>query len=103
MVSNSDESRSRDRENLPLESAIALQCFSDNLAHITECLQTLRELHQLVRSCSDFLIEDGSIYNLSSRHIYLLLDMYISNSEMYWDEIRGSVVRLQRTVEQSGS
>jgi hypothetical protein len=102
MVSKSDESRSGDRENLPLESAIALQNFSENLADITECLQTLRELHQLVRTCSDFLVEDDSSHNLSSRHFYLLLDMYMSHSEIYWDEIRGSVARLQRTVEQSG-
>jgi hypothetical protein len=103
MVSNSDESRSGDRENLPLESASTLQSFSENLAHITQCLQTLRELHQLVRSCSDFLIEDGSIHKLSSRHFYLLLDMYMCHSELFCDEIQVSVTRLQRTVEQSGS
>jgi hypothetical protein len=102
MVSNSDESLSRDRENLPLESAIALQCFSDNLAHITQCLQTLRELHQLVRSCSDFLIEDGSSHKLSIRHLYLLFNMYMCHSELFCDEIQASVVRLQKTVEKSG-
>ena len=102
MVSNSDESRSGDRENLPLESASTLQSFSDDLAYIVECLQTLQELNQLVSTCSNFLVEDGSSHNLSIRHLYLLFDMYISQSEMYRDAIQGSVVQLQRIVEKAG-
>ncbi|GET42111.1 hypothetical protein [Microseira wollei] len=102
MVSNSDDSRSGDRENLPLESAIALQCLSDDLAYIVECLQTLQELNQLVSTCSNFLVEDDSSHNLSIRHFYLLFDMYISHSEMYRDAIQDSVTQLQRTLEKSG-
>jgi len=52
MVSNSDQSRSGDRETLPFESLITLQSFSDDLAYITECLQTLGELQELVSTCS---------------------------------------------------
>ena len=102
MVSNSDESRSGDRENLPLESFIALQYFSDDLAYIMQCLQSLRELQQLVSTCSGFLVEDGLIHDLSMRHICLLLDIYVSHSEHCWEEIRARVARLQRTVEERG-
>ena len=102
MVTNSDDLWSGDRENLPLESASTLQSFSDDLAYIVECLQTLQELNQLVSICSNFLVEDGSIHKLSIRHLYLLFDMYISQSEMYRDAIQDSVTQLQRTVEKSG-
>jgi hypothetical protein len=100
MVSNFDESRSGDRENLPLESFITLQYFSEDLAYITECLQGLRELQELVSTCSGFLVEDGLSHDLSIRHIYLLLDIYVCNSAQLWDEIRATVARLQRTVEE---
>ncbi len=100
MVSNSDESRSGDRETLPLESLITLQCLSDDLAHITQCLQTLGELQELVSTCSSFLAEDGLTHDLSSRHYYLLLDMYLYHSGQFWGEIRATVARLQRNVEE---
>ena len=100
MVSNSDQSRSGDRENLPLESFIALQCFSDDLAYITLCLQSLTELQELVSTCSSFLVEDGLSHDLSIRHIYLLLDIYVSHSEYCWEEIQVTVTRWQKTVEE---
>jgi site-specific recombinase len=101
MVSNPDQSRSGDRENLPLEGTIDLQSFSEELAYITQCLQNQRELQQLVSACSSCLVEDGLIYKLSIRHICLLLDIYVSNSEYCWEEIQVRVTRLQKTVEDS--
>ncbi|WP_374877295.1 hypothetical protein [Microseira sp. BLCC-F43] len=44
--------RSGDRETLLCEGFITLQSFSDDLAYITECLQTLGELQDLVSTCS---------------------------------------------------
>ncbi len=101
MVSNSDDSRSGDRENLHLENAIDLQCFSNDLTYIAESLQTLRELQQLLSTCFSFLFEDGLDRNLSGRHVSLLFDMYVSYSELFCDEIEGRVTRLQRTVEKN--
>ena len=100
MVSNSDESRSGDRETLPLDSFITLQRFSDDLAYITECLQTLGELQELVSLCYSYMAEDSLSHDLSSRHFYLLFDMYMYHSGQFWGEIRAAVSRLQRTVEE---
>jgi hypothetical protein len=101
MVSNSDESRSGDRETLPLD-CVTLQRFSDDLAYITECLETLGELQELVSICSGYMAEDSLSHDLSNRHFYLLLDMYLYHSGQFCGEIRATVARLQRTVEAGG-
>ena len=102
MVHNSDESRSGDRETLPLDSFITLQRFSDDLAYITECLQTLAELQELVSICSGYMAEDSLSHDLSNRHFYLLFDMYLYQAGHFCGEIRAAVARLQRTVEECG-
>ena len=102
MVSNSDQSRSGDRETLPLDSFITLQRFSDDLAYITQCLETLGELQELVSICSSYMVEDSLSHDLSNRHFYLLMDMYLYHSGQFCGEIRATVARLQRTVEACG-
>jgi hypothetical protein len=101
MVSNPDEARSGDRENLPLESCITLQSFSKDLAEITEHLHNLQELQDLVTTCFNLLVDHNSSHTLSSRHFYLLFDIYRCNAAHLWDEIRAKVTQLQRTVEKN--
>jgi hypothetical protein len=81
MLSGSDESRSSDRENLHYGEN--LEHFSDDLAYITQCLETLGELQELVSTCSSYLCEDGLSNDLSNRATTTTIRYDFAGDEKY--------------------